>query len=218
MFADHAEFTAIKTQEPFAESGDNWEVSTKSEASATWASHGSTTDPHWHLSVPLSLIRWFSAARGKFTEIHRPIPSAFRDSSRAQWPWHRLILKDYRGNVWMTQPSPGSPPSPNIPGTPSAVARRGPAKPLHTQKWREWAPGPAHTHIDTHYLGWGLHSHQDYKNKHNTIKMGISSSSLFPSHPFPVSYYYPYFLLFSWTHKEYLDNTGQNREGGVLAR
>lgn len=42
--------------------------------------------------------------------------------------------------------------------------------------------------------------------------MSISSSSLSPSHPFPVPYYYPHFLLFSWTHKEYLDNTGQNRE------
>lgn len=145
--------------------------------------------------MPVSLIRWFSAARGKFTEIHRPIPSAFRDSSRAQQQWHRLILKITGVDIWMPQPSLGIPSSPNIPGTPSAVARRGPAKPLHTQMWREWAPGPGHTHIDTHYLGWGLHSHQDYKNKHNTIKMGISSSSLSPSHQFPapthVSYYFP---------------------------
>lgn len=120
----------------------------------------------------------------------------------------------------MPQPSPGSPRSPNIPGTPSAVARRGPAKPLHTEKWREWAPGPAHTHTHKHYLGWGLHSHQDYKNKHNTIKMGTTSSSLSPSHPhpFPVSYYYPHLLIFSWTHKEYwttLDKIGKGTIGQV---
>lgn len=107
-------------------------------------------------------------------------------------------------------------PPPNIPGTPSVVARRGPAKPLHTQKWREWAPGPAHTHIETHYLGWGLHSHQDYKNKHNTIKMGISSSSLSPSHPFPVpthiSYSFPEPTKSIWTTQ---DKIGKGSIGQV---
>lgn len=107
-------------------------------------------------------------------------------------------------------------PPPNIPGTPSVVARRGPAKPLHTQKWREWAPGPAHTHTETHYLGWGLHSHQDYKNKHNTIKMGISSSSLSPSHPFPVpthiSYSFPEPTKSIWTTQ---DKIGKGSIGQV---
>lgn len=199
MFVDHAEFTAIKTQEPFQNKviTENWWPNLK---------HLQPELPMAQLQIPTgtfqclwAFIRWFSPARGKFTEIHRPIPSAFRDSSRAQQQWHRLILEDHRGDVWMLQLSP----SPNIPGTPSAVARRGPAKPLHTQKWREWAPGPAHTYIDTHYLGWGLHSHQDYKNKHNTIKMGISSSSLSPSHPFPVpthiSYYFPEPTKSIWT-------------------
>lgn len=78
--------------------------------------------------------------------------SALRNSSRAQQQWHRLILKKQRGDLWMSQTSPGSSPSPNIPGTPSALARRGPAKPLHTQNWRERASTRASTRTHRHTL------------------------------------------------------------------
>lgn len=79
--------------------------------------------------------------------------SALRSSSRAQQQWHRLILEAQRGDRWLSQPSPRSLPSPNIPGTPPAVARRGPPKPLHSEVKRASTRASTHTHIDARYLG-----------------------------------------------------------------
>lgn len=122
----------------------------------------------------------------------------------------------------MPQPSPGSPHSPNIPGTPSAVARRGPAKPLHTETWREWAPGPAHTHTQTN-ITWDEDCIHIRIIKINTTQLKWvlllpPFPHPIPSHPFPVSYYYPHLLIFSWTHKEYwttLDKIGKGTIGQV---
>lgn len=201
MFANHAECTAIKTQEPF----QNQVITEK-----CWPNlkHLQPELPMAQLQNPTGTFQclWAlpssSLLTGENSLKFKPIPSAFKDSCRAQQQWHRLILKDHRDKVWMSQPSPGSPPSPNIPGTPPAAARRGPAS-LSTHRSEESEHQGQHTHTQTHYLGWGLHSHQDYKNKHNTIKMGISSSSLSPSHPFPVpthiSYYFPEPSKSIWT-------------------
>lgn len=93
-------------------------------------------------------------------------------------------------------------PSLNIPGTPSALARRGPAKPSPHREVKRASPR-ASTHTETHYLGWGLHSHQDYKNKHNTIKMDSSLSPFPHPHPFPgpthTPQYYPESSKTIWT-------------------
>lgn len=100
MFTDHAEITAVRTQESF----QNQVITEK-----CWPNlkHLQPELPMAQLQISTGTFQclWASAAKGKFTEIHRPIPSAFRDSSRAQQQWHRLISKDHRDDVWMQQPS-----------------------------------------------------------------------------------------------------------------
>lgn len=151
-------------------------------------------------------VRQFSADREHLLErcLHSPLQLTHQLSGTA--PGHSSNGTDWlKSTRWASldvQTSEGSFPSPNIPGTPSALARRGPTKPLHSEVKKASARS-AHTHTDIRYLGWALRSHQDYKNKHNTIKMDGFFPSLSPhpiySHPLST-------FQFSWTHGRCLDN------------